>query len=82
MSTASPLRSTIDVPALLDALPARISDIPALAAGRDPQHVALIEDGRRLTNAQLVQVGTKTISEIFGFLKTISKFFDLIHRLR
>ncbi|WP_027802775.1 class I adenylate-forming enzyme family protein [Paraburkholderia dilworthii] len=55
MSTASPLRSTIDVPALLAALPARISDIPALAAGRDPRHVALIEDARRFTNAQLAQ---------------------------
>ncbi|ALE55747.1 AMP-binding protein [Paraburkholderia sp. RL17-368-BIF-A] len=54
MTTASALRSTIDVPALLAALPARISDIPALAAARDPQHIALIEDARRLTNAQLM----------------------------
>ncbi len=55
MTTASALRSTIDVPALLAALPARISDIPALAAARDPQHIALIEDARRLTNAQLME---------------------------
>jgi long-chain acyl-CoA synthetase len=47
--------STIDVPALLASLPTRIADIPALAAARDPQHIALIEDARRLTNAQLLQ---------------------------
>jgi len=53
LSTSSPCRPTIDVPALLAALPARISDLATLAAARDPQHVALIEDARRLTNAQL-----------------------------
>ncbi|NVH77871.1 long-chain fatty acid--CoA ligase [Paraburkholderia sp. JPY432] len=55
MNQASSIRSTIDIPALLAALPARISDIPALAAARDPRHVALIEDARRLTNAQLLE---------------------------
>jgi acyl-CoA synthetase (AMP-forming)/AMP-acid ligase II len=48
-------RSTIDIAALLDALPARIAEIPALAATRDPQHIALIEDARQLTSAQLLQ---------------------------
>jgi acyl-CoA synthetase (AMP-forming)/AMP-acid ligase II len=38
---------------LLASLPARIGGIPARAAARDPQHVALIEDARRLTYAQL-----------------------------
>ena len=55
MSLASSTRSTIDIPALLAALPARIAEIPALAAARDPQHIALIEDARRLTSAQLLQ---------------------------
>jgi acyl-CoA synthetase (AMP-forming)/AMP-acid ligase II len=51
----SSIRSTIDIPALLAALPTRIAEIPALAAARDPQHIALIEDARRLTSAQLLQ---------------------------
>ena len=55
MSFDTSSRHTIDIPALLAALPARIAEIPALAAARDPQHVALIEDARRLTNAQLLQ---------------------------
>jgi long-chain acyl-CoA synthetase len=55
LSLASSTRSTIDIPALLAALPARIAEIPALAAARDPQHIALIEDARRLTSAQLLQ---------------------------
>ncbi|WP_144162966.1 class I adenylate-forming enzyme family protein [Paraburkholderia sp. BCC1885] len=55
MTFDSPARSAIDVPRLLAALPRRISEIPALAAARDPQHVALIEDARRLTNAQLLE---------------------------
>ncbi|WGS51858.1 AMP-binding protein [Paraburkholderia sp. D15] len=50
-STAAPL----DISALLAALPTRISEIPARAAARDPAHVALIEDARRLTNAQLLE---------------------------
>jgi acyl-CoA synthetase (AMP-forming)/AMP-acid ligase II len=45
----------IDAAALLASLPARIADIPALIAARDPQHVALIEDERRLSRAQLAQ---------------------------
>lgn len=55
MSIDLSTRSTIDIPALLAALPTRIAEIPALAAARDPQHVALIEDARRLTCAQLAQ---------------------------
>jgi long-chain acyl-CoA synthetase len=54
LTQASPARSAIDVASLLAALPQRISDIPALAAARDPHHVALIEDARQLTNAQLL----------------------------
>jgi len=54
LSTPSPCRPTIDIAALLAALPDRISDLPTLAAARDPQHVALIEEARRLTNAELV----------------------------
>jgi len=45
----------IDVVALLAALPTRISDIPARLAARDPQHVVLIEDERRLNAAELMQ---------------------------
>ncbi|MCC8394142.1 AMP-binding protein [Paraburkholderia sp. MMS20-SJTR3] len=55
MNQASPIHTPIDIPALLAALPARISEIPALAAARDPLHVALIEDARSLTSAQLLQ---------------------------
>jgi len=43
----------VDVAALLAALPDRIAGIPKLIAARDPQHPALIEDGRRLTRMQL-----------------------------
>jgi acyl-CoA synthetase (AMP-forming)/AMP-acid ligase II len=46
---------SVDVAALLAALPERIADIPRRIALRDPQHVVLIEDGRRLTRAQLVE---------------------------
>jgi acyl-CoA synthetase (AMP-forming)/AMP-acid ligase II len=45
----------VDIPALLATLPARIAEIPALAAARDPEHIALIEDARQLTSAQLLQ---------------------------
>ncbi|MFC0698601.1 class I adenylate-forming enzyme family protein [Paraburkholderia humisilvae] len=38
---------------MLASLPVRISGIPALGAARRPQHLALIEDARRLTYAQL-----------------------------
>src|ERR1700744_3765763 len=55
LNPASSIRSTIDIAALLATLPARISDIPALATARAPRHVALIEDTRSLTNAQLLQ---------------------------
>ncbi|CAE6734262.1 Long-chain-fatty-acid--CoA ligase [Paraburkholderia nemoris] len=64
MSHDSSTRSTIDIPALLAALPARIADIPALAAARDPQHVALIEDARRLTSAQLLEAVNATAAQL------------------
>ncbi|MFM0735881.1 AMP-binding protein [Paraburkholderia xenovorans] len=67
MSAASPIRHDIDIPALLAALPARIAEIPALAAARDPQHVALIEDARRLTNAQLQQAVEAAAALLAGF---------------
>ncbi|WP_118179631.1 class I adenylate-forming enzyme family protein [Paraburkholderia phosphatilytica] len=47
--------AALDVDALLAALPSRIADIPARLAAHDPQHVALIEDARSLSNAQLAQ---------------------------
>lgn len=43
----SSTRSTIDIPALLAGLPTRIAEIPVLAAARDPQHVALIEQSNK-----------------------------------
>jgi acyl-CoA synthetase (AMP-forming)/AMP-acid ligase II len=55
LSHAWPSRHAFDIPALLAGLPARIGDIPALAAARDPHHIALIEDARRLTSAQLLE---------------------------
>ncbi len=64
MSLDSSTRSTIDIPALLAALPTRIADIPALAAARDPQHAALIEDARRLTSAQLLEAVNATAAQL------------------
>jgi long-chain acyl-CoA synthetase len=49
------LAQGIDVAALLAGLPSRIADIVTLAAAREPQRVALIEDERRLTRAQLAE---------------------------
>ncbi|WP_345811538.1 AMP-binding protein [Paraburkholderia sp. PREW-6R] len=54
MSHESAPRSALDITALLAGLPARIADIPILAAARNPHHVLLIEDARRLTSAQLL----------------------------
>jgi acyl-CoA synthetase (AMP-forming)/AMP-acid ligase II len=54
----------IDVDALLRALPRRISDIPERLAARDPQHVVLIEDGRRLNAAELLQAVDKTARQL------------------
>ncbi|AOJ12012.1 class I adenylate-forming enzyme family protein [Burkholderia mayonis] len=45
--------AAIDVDALIAALPSRIAALPARIAERMPDHVALIEDARRLTYAQL-----------------------------
>ena len=64
MSIASSTRPTIDIPTLLAELPARIAEIPALAAARDPQHIALIEDARRLTSAQLLQAVDATTAQL------------------
>ncbi|ABC36619.1 AMP-binding enzyme family protein [Burkholderia thailandensis E264] len=47
--------ASIDVDALIDALPPRIAALPARVADRAPDHVALIEDTRRLTYAQLAR---------------------------
>jgi long-chain acyl-CoA synthetase len=54
----------IDVDALLAALPTRISEIPARIAARDPQHVVLIEDERRLSAAELVQAIDDTARQL------------------
>ncbi|MGX7004433.1 class I adenylate-forming enzyme family protein [Caballeronia sp. KNU42] len=54
----------VDVTALLAALPTRISDIPARLAARDPQHVVLIEDERRLNAAELVEAINNTVLQL------------------
>ncbi|MEX3930772.1 class I adenylate-forming enzyme family protein [Paraburkholderia phymatum] len=54
-AVAGDVAQSVDAAALLASLPARIADIPALIATRDPQRAALIEDERRLTRAQLAQ---------------------------
>ncbi len=47
--------AAIDADALIDTLPQRIAALPARVAEHAPDHVALIEDGRRLTYAQLAR---------------------------
>ena len=64
MTLHSPAHSAIHVPSLLAALPRRVSEIPALAAARDPHHVALIEDGRRLSSAQLLEAVEATAARL------------------
>jgi long-chain acyl-CoA synthetase len=54
----------IDVDALLTTLPTRISDIPERIAARNPQHVVLIEDERRLSAAELVQAIDDTARQL------------------
>src|ERR1700712_689485 len=54
----------IDVDALLRALPQRISELPERLAARDPDHVVLIEDERRLNAAELVQAVDKTARQL------------------
>ncbi|GAB7521164.1 AMP-binding protein [Paraburkholderia sp. 2C] len=49
----TPANAAVDATALVASLPARIAGIPARGAARDPEHLALIEDARRLTYAQL-----------------------------
>jgi acyl-CoA synthetase (AMP-forming)/AMP-acid ligase II len=49
----APANIAIDAAALVASLPARIAEIPVRGAARDPEHLALIEDARRLTYAQL-----------------------------
>ncbi|HDR9582681.1 TPA: AMP-binding protein [Burkholderia stabilis] len=53
----SPIRSSesLDVDALLAALPGRIADVPARWAAQSPAHPALIEDARRLSYGDLAQ---------------------------
>ncbi|WP_455776322.1 AMP-binding protein, partial [Burkholderia stabilis] len=53
----SPIRSSesLDVDALLAALPGRIADVPARWAAQSPAHQALIEDARRLSYGDLAQ---------------------------
>ncbi|WP_153100965.1 class I adenylate-forming enzyme family protein [Paraburkholderia hayleyella] len=53
-----------DIPALLAALPARISDIARRNAASDPQAIALIEDARRLNRAQLVLAIDATANQL------------------
>jgi long-chain acyl-CoA synthetase len=60
----SPAHSAIHVPSLLASLPRRIAEIPALAAARDPHHVALIEDARCLTSEQLLEAINATAARL------------------
>ncbi|KVK90688.1 class I adenylate-forming enzyme family protein [Burkholderia sp. MSMB1498] len=55
MTTQFTAGPTIDVDALLAALPPRIAALPARIAEHAPDHVALIEDARALTYAQLAR---------------------------
>lgn len=54
---SSPIRSSesLDVDALLAALPRRIADVPAHRAAQSPAQPALIEDARRLSYGDLAQ---------------------------
>lgn len=54
---SSPIRSSksLDVDALLAALPRRIADVPAHRAAESPAQPALIEDARRLSYGDLAQ---------------------------
>ncbi|MFC0398417.1 class I adenylate-forming enzyme family protein [Paraburkholderia rhizosphaerae] len=57
----------VDAAALLASLPARICAIPVASATRHPEHLALIEDTRRLTYAQLaaaIDVAAATLREL------------------
>ncbi|CAB3756100.1 Long-chain-fatty-acid--CoA ligase [Paraburkholderia solisilvae] len=49
----APAHTAVGAAAWLASLPARIGGIPTRGAARDPQHLALIEDARRLTYGQL-----------------------------
>ncbi len=52
------LARPIDAAALLATLPSHITAIPARAAAREPDHLALIENERQLTYRQLVKAST------------------------
>ncbi|WP_323121067.1 class I adenylate-forming enzyme family protein [Burkholderia alba] len=54
----------LDAAALLASLPTRIAALPALAAERNPHRVALIEDARQLTYAQLAQAVDATADQL------------------
>jgi long-chain acyl-CoA synthetase len=56
----APANVAIDAATLLASLPARIADIPARGAARDPEHLALIEDERCLTYTQLAAATNET----------------------
>ncbi|WP_087739462.1 class I adenylate-forming enzyme family protein [Paraburkholderia piptadeniae] len=64
-AVAGDVAQSVDAAALLASLPARIADIPALIAARDPQHAALIEDERRLTRAQLA-LAVEAVAALLG----------------
>ncbi|WP_228976873.1 class I adenylate-forming enzyme family protein [Paraburkholderia gardini] len=63
-ASTTPHSPAFDIPALLAALPARIADIPALAAARDPHRVSLVEDARQLTRQQLADAVIETAARL------------------
>ena len=63
-ASTAPHSHAFDIPALLAALPARIADIPVLAAARDPHRVSLIEDARQLTRQQLADAVDETAAQL------------------
>jgi len=64
---SSPAATAVDADVLFAALPARIADIPAYSALRDPQQIAPVEDARRLTYAQLAD----TVDAASGLLREL-----------
>jgi long-chain acyl-CoA synthetase len=60
----APAKVAIDATALVASLPARIADIPARGAARDPEHLALIEDARRLTYAELAAATSEAAARL------------------
>jgi long-chain acyl-CoA synthetase len=60
----APANIAIDAAALVASLPARIADIPERGATRDPGHLALVEDARRLTYAQLATAANEAAARL------------------